>query len=148
MRPTTPLLAAAALVAAGAAMPATAAPPKKPITKTYTATAGTPDPTNYTETSYSVCAQTVPGSFHTETFKAPAPGKLSIKMNGFVGDWDLLLLDGKGAEIANSGGQQPVDPAEEQLAAKVKKAGTTYKIIACNWAGGPTATVTYTFTYL
>jgi hypothetical protein len=146
MRTTPVLVAAAALIAAGSALPATAAP-RKPITKTYTATAPTPDPTNYAELGYSVCSQMVPQSAFTELFKAPGTGKLKIEMTGFVGDWDLLILDGKGAEIANSGGTQPVDPSIEQATIKVKKAGTTYKIISCNWAGGPTATVKYTFTY-
>lgn len=145
MRSTT-LLAAATLVAGIAALPADAAP--KPITKTYTATAPAPDPSNYSPNSpYSVCGQTVPQSFHSEPFKAPAPGKLKIEMSGFVGDWDLLIVDGKGAEIANSGGTQPADPPTETATIKVKKAAATYKIIACNWAGGPTATVKYTFTY-
>ncbi|HEV2889489.1 MAG TPA: hypothetical protein VGX28_03865 [Frankiaceae bacterium] len=147
MRTTPVLAAAAALIAAGAAVPATAAP-RKPITKTYTATAPLPDPSNYAEQSpYSVCAQAVPQSYDSEEFKAPGAGKLKVELNGFQGDWDLLLLDSKGAEIANSGGTQPVDPAVESLTAKVKKAGTVYTIIACNWAGGPTGTVKYTFTW-
>jgi len=146
MRTTPVLVAAAALIAAGSALPATAAP-RKPITKTYTATAPVPDPTNYAEMSYSVCAQAVPQSAHVEVFKAPAAGKLKVELSGFVGDWDLLILDSKGAEVATSGGTQPVDPPTEQATVKVKKAAATYKIIACNWAGGPTATVKYTFTY-
>ena len=142
---TTPVLAAAALIAAGLAMPTTAAP--KPITKTYTATAPMPDPTNYAQQGYSVCAQNVPQSFHVENFKAPAPGKLKIEMSGFQGDWDLLLTDGKGSELANSGLTQPADPPTESLTVKVKKKGADFRIIACNWAGGPTGTVKYTFTY-
>jgi hypothetical protein len=89
----------------------------------------------------------VPQSFHTHEFKAPGAGKLKIEMSGFQGDWDLLLVDSKGAEVANSGATQPVDPPTETLTAKVKKANTVYKIIACNWAGGPSATVKYTFTW-
>jgi hypothetical protein len=146
MRKSLLLVSAAALVAAGAAMPATAAP-KPPITKTYTATAAAPDPSNYAPSAtYSVCGMTVPGSYYTETFKAPAAGKLKVEMTDFVGDWDLLLVDGKGAELGNSGGQQPADPAVESATVKIKKAGS-YNIISCNWAGGPTAKVTYTFTY-
>lgn len=149
MRTTPLLVTAAALAVAGTAVPSTAAP--KPITKTYTATAPAPDPTNYLPSAkYSVCEMTVPQSFHTETFKAPAPGKLAVKMTGFSGDWDMLLLDSKGTEITNAGASDigsPATPATESMSTKVKKGGTTYRIIACNWAGGPTATVTYTFTY-
>ena len=148
---TTPVLAAAAavLAAAASAMPADAAP-RKPITKTYTATAAMPDPTNYAQQGYSVCAQNVPGSFHTETFKAPAAGKLQVKLTDFTGDWDLLLLDSKGTEITSGSASDvgtPQTPASESMTTKVKKAGATYKIIACNWAGGATGKVTYTFTF-
>jgi hypothetical protein len=149
---TTPLVLGAALLAAGVATgPATAAP-HKPITKTYTATAASPDPTNYAPTTkYSVCNQTVPGSFQIEPFKAPATGKLAVKLTGFTGDWDLLITDAKkGTEVGSGGGSDvstPAAPATEATTIKVKKAGTTYNIIACNWAGGPTGTVTYTFTY-
>lgn len=147
MRSTAVLAAAAALLSA-AAVSADAAPARKPITKTYTATAPLPDPTNHAElTPYEVCAQAVPQSFHEETFKAPGAGKLKVEMNGFQGDWDLLLVDSKGAQVASSGGTQPVDPAVESMTAKIKKAGATYTIIACNWAGTPTATVKYTFTW-
>lgn len=149
MRKTPLLVSAAALVAAGLAMPATAAP--KPITKTYTATAPTPDPTNYAPNSpYEVCAMVVPQSWHSEAFKAPAPGKLSVKLTGFTGDWDLLLIDSKGTQITHGGASDvgtPGTPASESMTTKVKKGGTAYQIIACNWAGGPTGTVTYTFTY-
>ena len=143
---TTRVLATAAALLAVAALPADAAP-RKPITKTYTATAPMPDPSNYAQQGYSVCAQNVPQSFHSEPFKAPGAGKLKVEMSGFQGDWDLLIVDSKGAEIANSGGTQPADPPTEQLTIKVKKAGVSYNIIACNWAGGPTATVKYTFTF-
>jgi len=148
---TTPLVLGAALLATGIATgPATAKP--KPITKTYTATASNPDPTNYSPAAkYSVCEQTVPGSFHIEKFKAPATGKLAVKLTGFTGDWDLLLTDAaKGTELGSGSASDvgnPAQPATEAATIKVKKAGTTYNIIACNWAGGPTGTVTYTFTY-
>jgi hypothetical protein len=146
MRTTPALALAAALLAAGATGQAGAAP--KPITKTYTATAPLPDPTNYApNATYSVCGQTVPQSFYVEPFKAPGVGKLKVEMSGFQGDWDLLITDQKGAELGNSGGTQPADPPTETATVKVKKAGSTINIISCNWAGGPTATVKYTITY-
>lgn len=149
---TTPLVLTAALLATAVAnAPATAAT-RKPITKTYTVTAPMPDPTNYSPTAkYSVCEQTVPQSFQIEPFKAPAAGKLAVKLTGFTGDWDLLITDAKkGSELGAGSASDignPATPASEAATVKVKKAGTTYNIIACNWAGGPTGTVTYTFTY-
>ena len=149
MRPTTVALAGLMVAAVAAAPSSAGAKPKKPITKTYTATASTPDPSNYAGQGYSVCAQNVPGSFHTEEFKAPAAGKIKVELSGFTGDWDLLLLDSKGTEITTGGASDigtPQTPARESMTAKIKKP-QIYKIIACNWAGGPTGTVKYTFTY-
>jgi hypothetical protein len=142
------LVAAAVAVTAAPAGAAT----RKPITKTYTATAPVPDVTNNGPSArYTVCEQTLPQSFHVEPFKAPAPGKLSVKLTGFTGDWDLLIVDAAKGSEAGAGSalepSTPAAPATELATIKVKKAGTTYNIIACNFAGGPTGTVTYTFTY-
>lgn len=146
----TPLVLTGALAMAGFAGEATAAPKKKPISKSYQATAGAVDPSNWADSDpYSVCAQNVPGSFHTHDFKAPAAGKIKIEMTNFTGDWDLLFVDPKDSEVAAGGGSDlgtPGTPTTEVATAKIKKAGT-YKIIACNWVGGPTADVKYTFTY-
>lgn len=150
MRRTT-LLAVTSLVVAGSAIPAVAGPKPKPITKTYTATAPTPDPSNLAgTTAYSVCAMTVPQSYHKTEFKAPGVGKLQVKLDGFSGDWDLLLIDSKGTQVAAGDKLEqatPATPTTESMTAKIKKAGAVYTIVACNWAGGPTGTVTYTFTY-
>jgi hypothetical protein len=149
-----PRLAAAAAVGAvlvtAPVLPAHAATKKKPITKTYTATAATPDPSNEAGTNdYGVCAQNVPGSFDKRTFKAPAAGKLKVTVSGIIGDWDLLITNAEDSEVGNSGSGgygTPVAPSTEATSVKIKKKGT-YHIIACNWAGGPTATVKYVFTY-
>ncbi len=116
---------------------------KKPITKSYTATASNPDPTNYA--GGSVCRQNVPGSAHIEKFTAPEAGTLKAEIGDFQGDWDMLLTDDKGRELSNSGGSELTD-GKEKMTYKVKKAGTL-NIIACNWAGGPTAKAKYEFTY-
>lgn len=145
----TPLVLTGALVAAGIAGEATAAPKRKPITHSYQATAPLPDPSNYADDTYSVCAQNVPQSFHVHEFKAPALGKLKITLTNFLGDWDLLLLDPKGTEIAAGVASDlgtPGSSVSEVASAKIRKAGT-YKIIACNWAGGSTGDVKYTFDF-
>ena len=120
---------------------------KKPISKSYTATAPTPDPTNFGPSArYSVCEQTVPQSYHVEEFTAPEAGTIKAELTGYVGDWDFLLVDDKGRELGNSG-LTAVAGEAEKITYKFKKAGTV-NLIACNWAGGPTGTVKYTFTYL
>jgi hypothetical protein len=134
------------LAAATAAAPAAVAGPKptpKPITKTYTATAPLPDPTNVAG-GYTVCAQNVPQSFHTEEFKVPAAGVLKVELTDYQVDWDLLLMDAKKKEIASSGSGGVGEPEVAQI--KFKKPGVV-SIVACNWSGGPTGTVKYTFTF-
>ncbi|HVF21121.1 MAG TPA: hypothetical protein VNA14_12895 [Mycobacteriales bacterium] len=137
-----PLVSLVTVVGAGAAD----ANHKKPITKTYTATAPAPDPSNFAPTSaYSVCGQTVPGSFDVEEFTAPEAGTIKAELSGYVGEWDFLLTDDKGRELASSG-ILDVTGAPEKITYKFKKPGTVH-LIACNWAGGPTGTVKYTFTF-
>ena len=122
---------------------------KPPIEKSYDVTAPAPDPTNYLSAggvqSYSVCAQTVPNSYHHETFKAPEAGTLKIELSDYQGDWDLLLMNSKKAEMGFAGSSDLGVP--EKLTFKIKKADS-FIIVACNWAGGPTGKVKYTFTYL
>jgi hypothetical protein len=145
----TPLALVGVVAMAALATPA-GATTKKPISKTYTATAAAPDPSNYAGQSYDVCAQTVPGSFDKHEFASPGIGKLKVELSGYTGDWDLLITDAEGNEITSSGGSDigsPAAAATEAATAKIKKAKQKYYIIACNWAGASTATVKYTFTY-
>jgi hypothetical protein len=148
MNRTAALVVASLAVAAVSAPPALAAPKKKPVTKTYAVTAAAPDPTNYAQAGgvgkYSVCAQNVPGSFDKQAFQVPAAGSLTVELSGFQGDWDLLLEDSDDSELAaggssGTGGSETVD-------VRFKKAQKV-SIVACNWAGTPTASVKYTFTF-
>jgi hypothetical protein len=148
MKRTAALLVGTLAVVTVAAPTALAAPKKKPITKTYDVSAPMPDVTNNGEpvglSDYSVCAQNVPGSFDKRDFQVPAAGKLSIELKGFQGDWDLLLEDSDGSELVYGGssslGGSEVADASFKKAQKVS-------IVACNFAGTPNASVTYTFTY-
>lgn len=145
MNKTAALLVGCLTVATVSAAPsALAAPKKKPITGSYTATAPTPDPTNFVPGKYPVCAQNVPGSYDAHPFTVPAKGTLHIDLTGFVGDWDLLLVDADKAMIGESGNTPPVN--EETVDVSFKKSQKV-SIIACNWAGGSTGNVKYVFTY-
>jgi hypothetical protein len=138
---------ACALAVGTAAAPAAVASPKakpKPITKTYTANAPMPDPSNSAPGSYSVCAQRVPQSFDLKEFKVPAAGRLHIELTDYQVDWDLLLMDADKEELAGSGSGGT--GGAEIIDVKLKKPQTV-SIVACNWAGGPTGQVKYTFTY-
>ncbi len=122
---------------------ALAAPRKKPITGAYKATASMPDPTNFVPGKYPVCAMNVPGSFDTHPFTIPAAGTLRVEMSGFTGDWDMLLLD-PDKEVAGESGN---GPAEDEATDVSFKKATKITIVACNWAGTPTANVKYSFTF-
>ena len=142
MRIRTALLATAVGVAGfGSLSPALAAP-KKPVTKEYTATAPVPDPANY---ALGNCDGSVPQSKFEETFKAPFTGKLAVRMDGFQGDWDLgLFQDGALAADSAQDVSEPVDTPESIEGFKLKK-GEEVVIRSCNFSGGPTAHMKYTF---
>jgi hypothetical protein len=112
------------LVALGASASVSQAAPKpKPIKKTYQ-------------------APTLDQAKHEAPFEMPWAGTLQVDLNGFQGDWALAILDSKGAKIADHDNDvsEPID-TPSKIVIKVKKK-TALTIRACNFAGGPTATVT------
>jgi hypothetical protein len=141
MRPRTALVASLVLVAGvGSFSPALAGP--KTITKTYTATAFPPGPTN---AAAGVCNGDVPGSNFDETFKAPFKGKLQVDMTGFQGDWDMALVQ-DGANSAESAQDVSADPqTPEHIEGFKLKKGEEVVIRTCNFLGGPTANVKFVF---
>jgi hypothetical protein len=141
MRIRTSLIVATALLAGlGSFSPAMAG--GKSVSKSYTATAFPPSPTNV---QLGVCHGDVPGSNFDQPFKAPFAGRLTIDMDGFVGDWDLALVqDGaNSAESAQAATDSPMTP--EHIDAYKLKKGEAVVIRSCNFSGGPTANMKYTF---
>jgi hypothetical protein len=122
----------------GVAVAPSFAAPKKPIEKTYAASA--PVPGGW----IGGCDGSVPMSAQLDEFKVPAAGTLKLDLSGFVGDWDLVLY-AAGAELAISQNLQPLTEGEV-ISQKFKKA-TTVQISACNFNGGPDGTVKLKFTY-
>ena len=142
MRARTALVAGLALVtAAGSLAPAVAAPKKKPIKVTYEVGPLTPDPTPIALGE--ICAPATPSAIDAREIKIPAAGTLQVDID-FVGDWALGMRDKAGDRLAESDGGTP--ETDESMTVKFKKA-QTITIEACNFAGGPEATVTYTFTF-
>jgi hypothetical protein len=147
MRIRTPIAASIVLAVATAGLtPAMAAPKAKskpkPITKTYTANAPLPSPTNV---QTGVCHADVPQSADDQVFTAPFTGRLSAKLTGFTGDWDFAFQQ-NGANAAESAQQitEAPDRPESIESYKLKK-GEEITVRACNFAGGATATVSYSF---
>jgi hypothetical protein len=131
------VLATVPVALLGVALAPSFAAPKKPIEKTYAASAPVPG-------GYVTCDGSVPMAAQLDEFKVPAAGTLKIELTDFVGDWDLYLYSG-GTELASSFQIQPLSEGE-LISHKFKKA-TTVQISACNMNGGPDGTVKLKFTY-
>lgn len=144
-------LALSLVVAAGALAPALAAPPKpKPIVEEYDVE-GLPNP--YPPTGPSCADSTFEGiSTTTRTIKPTGAGTLEVTVTKFAGDWDVSVLNEKGAVLASGAGTSTGDPSgattdgTEKLSMKIKK-GMPLSIGVCNFLGGPTAHVKLVFTY-
>lgn len=132
------VLATVPVALLGVAVAPSFAGPKKPIEKSYSASA--PVPGGWV----GGCDGSIPMAAQLDDFKVPAAGKLKIDLSGFVGDWDLYLYEGD-KELGVSQNIQPLSEGE-QLVVKLKKA-TTVTIAACNFNGGPDGTVDLVFTY-
>ncbi len=141
----TVLIATAAVLAAGAFAPATAAPAKK-FTGTYKLTLQ-PDPTIQvlTEAGMANCTSLRPESSDKRTIAMPRAGKLKVILDapdpagrGLGFDWDMYLLDSKGAELGKGVSAGPKE--EVNIVLKTKMPVT---IAVCNLTGMTDATVTY-----
>jgi hypothetical protein len=143
----TTLLLGGAVVLGTAVSPALATH-KKPISVTYTATATTPDPGNFATGTLCDGVNPAQTGEHVHEFAAPEAGTLEVTLTNYQGDWDLAVRNSKGGNIgeSGSGGYPPLAGGDEKTKVKIKKA-EKLAIVGCNWAGSPTATVKYTFTF-
>ena len=122
---------------AGVAVPAAQA--HGAMSETYTAEAPTPS-TNQCRTAPEGVGR------ESHAFQLPVSGTLSVTMTEFTGDWDLYLLDSTGTTLASSTGEQVPGPeAQVEELSAVIGADDAVSIVACNWAGGASATVSFTF---
>lgn len=134
-----------AVLAAGAYAPATAAPKKKPISKSYDLNLVP----LWTEPSAACANPEFEGiSVNTQKIAPTGPGVLTVKVTGFTGDWDISVKDGSGSEITKGSGNDTPNPGPGEETAEVKfKKGEPIQIAICNFAGTPKATASYTYTY-
>lgn len=83
----------------------------------------------------------------TIPFKAPKAGMFTASIHDFQGDWDLFVTDSKGTVLGvDDSSQLTGDPVDETIILRLK-AGQKVNIVACNWAGGPTAAGHYMYKY-
>ena len=142
----------AAVVAAGAvaatALPAGAAP--KTIKTSYAVSLPVPFPVmeDQPPTMYG-CIDGEEGlSKSSREFTLPDVGTLKAEV-AYTGDWDLYLLDSKGAIVAAAETIETgnTSPATEKITWKKGKKGQKVTLVACNWLGLKDGNVTYSYTY-
>ncbi|MGH2730837.1 MAG: hypothetical protein ACRDJI_09560 [Actinomycetota bacterium] len=93
------------------------------------------------------CLNGVEGAHkHSEPFTTPGAGVLTVDLSAFEGDWDLHVTDASGTVLASSTAGQPVAPPGEQVVVALA-ARQEIAMVACNWAGGPSATLNWAFVY-
>lgn len=83
----------------------------------------------------------------TIAFKTPGKGVLDVTISEFEYDWDLYVLDSKGTRIGTSEASQLQGASQEEHINIRLAAKKTYSIVACNFAGGPTAAGHYSYKY-
>ena len=136
-------LAAVAVLAAGAFLPAQAAPK---FAGSYKVTL-MPDPSPnafHTGLSMGNCFNLNPGAVDRHVLKVPGKGKLTIVLDSpdptGTGntDWDMYVTDAAGESLAEGTG----GTSHEEVVIKFKKA-ETINVAVCNLAGAPDGTVTY-----
>jgi hypothetical protein len=136
-------LAAVAVVAAGAFMPAQAAPKK--FAGSYSVTL-LPDPTPnaFHAAGNGNCFNLNPAAVDRRELKVPSKGKLTLILDSpdptGTGntDWDLYVTDKSGESLGEGTG----GTSHEEVVIKFKKA-ETINVAVCNLAGAPDGTVTY-----
>jgi hypothetical protein len=132
---TRPVLAVLPIALLVVTVASAAAAPKE--TKGEFTAAATPDPG-----TVAACEGVTPTSRHTVPFSVPAAGKMVVEISGFQGDWDLQLRGQDGSVLGESAGFLE---EKEIVTVKFKKAQDVV-IVACNYAGGPSAAGTFVYT--
>jgi len=82
----------------------------------------------------------------SKEMKAPFTGVLTVTMENFQGDWDLFVTNAAGNPLNSSVESQLTGaPATEEVVFAFKK-GSKFQMVACNWLGGASADVSWTYT--
>ena len=132
---------AALLVVPALSAPAGAGPKERePIKGSFDAT-GAPGPYMATDD----CSGDVQPVTHD--VKVPAAGMLEVTMDQFRGDWDIWVNTSKELYAAGAyDGQEVTEEGTEHFSYVVDKP-TTLTLVACPYAGGPTAHVEYVYRF-
>ena len=136
-RRTTLAAALGAVLLAGLAVPAQAAP--GPLRGAYTTGVTLPDPTTG-GVPFDTC-EGLPTSEHRRTLVLPSKGVLRVTLAS-TGDWGLVVRDARGRALARS--DTALATGTEQAAVRLRGRAKVL-LEACTFAGAPTARVSWTF---
>lgn len=144
MRKLTPALLAG-LVSVSTALPAGAngheqPPPPGSASATYSVVAPSPMPVASAAGGCTVGQEDVHKD--SRVFKVARAGDLFVSVSNFTGDWDAGIVDRETGRMLDYAAHAfgSVETVQASLAAN-----QGVDIVACNFAGGPTATVRFTF---
>ncbi len=137
------------LVAGMLAAPAFAG--RKTIKKEYDFTAPASNPTTTDIDPHGCAGEASVEDVNKDTYQFKTPkhrrkGTLSVRIDGFVADWDLYVFSKSGAVLGSS---TTDNLSQDYEATSVKlKGGTTVNIVACNWSSpSPQANGTIIYKY-
>ncbi len=138
MRKVIAVIAAAGLVAALGAAPASAGKPKKVHGSFGASLLPFPNLSSHTGTEKPGCTAGQEGVHWVgQEFVSPGTGTLRFYAEGFTGDHDLYVYKGDIAYARSDQAQVPDGaPPEEEVTLPLKK-GETVLLVACNWFGQP-----------
>ena len=138
MRKVIAILAAAGLVAALGAAPASAGGGKKVHGSFGANLLPFPNLSSHTGTERPGCTAGQEGVHWVgQEFVSPGKGTLRFYAEGFTGDHDLYVYKGDVAYARSDAAQVPDGaPPEEEVSLPLKK-GDTVLLVACNWFGQP-----------
>ena len=148
MRKTLALLVSAGLAVGVLAAPGYAGGKKKIEDRVSVTAAPFPNYSSHTETPTPGCTAGQEGVHKvTTSLHVPGKGKLTADLSGFTLDWDLYVFNKKNQVLAESINDQTAGAPEKEALSVTFRKMTDIKIIACNWAGGPTAELHYKLLY-
>lgn len=148
MRKTLVSILALGLIAAALSAAPALAKKKKTVTihKEFSAGPHAPMPSGLAGETEGCLESTEGVNKTTVDFKTPGKGIITVTIDTFEGDWDLYLLQ-DGALLASSSSSQLEGAAAEEKIMMNLGAKKAVSIVACNWAGGPTAEGMYMYKY-
>ena len=138
---------AASLAAACLAAPAAEATRRKPLHGSYALTLPVPYPLEAESGSH---CQDAPEVLSKDARKLPLPaatGKLKVSLSGHVGDWVVELWDAKGRMLTLAGGVGTGDTVTTATYKKKSRTSEALTVMVCNYSGGPTGQVAWSFMF-